>query len=114
MKANSKFMQLAKNLRKKQTKEEYKLWQLLKTNKTGYKFKRQFVVHNRYIVDFICLEKKLIIELDGSQHVDNKKDKVRDKYLQSLGFIVLRIWNNELNNNIKGVYEKIVDILDNN
>jgi very-short-patch-repair endonuclease len=114
MKTSSNFKQLAKDLRKGQTKEEYKLWQLLKTNKTGYKFKRQFVIHDKYIVDFICLEKKLIIELDGSQHVDNEQDKIRDKYLQSLEFMILRLWNNEVNKNIEGVYEKIVDTLNNN
>lgn len=112
IRTNDKFMQYSKNLRKGQTKEEYKLWQLLKTKKPGYKFKRHFVIDNKYIVDFICLEKRFIIELDGGQHCGSLKDKIRDEYLQNQGFIVLRIWNNEINGNIEGVYEKIIDILD--
>ncbi len=68
----------------------------------GYKFRRQQTIDN-YIVDFVCFENRLIIEIDGGQHAENEKDVERDKYLSKNGFKVLRFWNNEVFTNIKGV-----------
>ena len=101
---------LAKNLRKNDTDLEHKLWQAIRNRQiNNCKFRRQHQIDN-YIVDFICLEKQLIIELDGSQHVfeKNKKyDELRTKYLEKKGFKVLRFWNNEIFENFNGVLEKI-------
>ena len=60
-----------------------------------------------YVIDFICREKLLVIEVDGGQHADNKKDEERDAWLKSEGFKVLRFWNNEALTNMKGVLEVI-------
>ena len=65
-----------------------------------------------YIVDFVCLEKKLIIELDGGQHSDQASyDAERDAWLRSQGFFVLRFWNNDVLKNLAAVTEKIFDTL---
>jgi len=73
----------------------------------GLKFRRQQPIDN-YIVDFICLENKLIIEVDGGQHSLQKDEDVkRDAYLKKSGFKVLRFWNNEVLENMDGVLEKI-------
>ena len=62
----------------------------------------------RYVVDFVCLEEKLIIELDGGQHAENVEyDQERDAWLMSEGYKVLRFWNNELMNEMEGVLEQI-------
>ena len=103
--------QLARNLRTNSTKQERTLWKLLRNYKLkNLKFKRQHPIGN-YIVDFICKEKWLIIEIEGGQHneVENKiYDAKRTKYLNSRGYKVLRFWNNEIDNNIEGVYETIL------
>ena len=77
-----------------------------------YVFKRQHSI-GRFIADFYCPTKNLIIELDGSQHLDNKEyDQERTWYFESLGIKVIRFWNNEVNNNLKGVLMKIKEELD--
>lgn len=105
---------LARNLRKNQTSQEHILWNILRKRQlSGYKFRRQYPIGN-YIVDFVCREKKLIIELDGGQHNTIKgisSDNERTEYLYSLGFQILRFWNNEIDNNIEGVYQKIIKTL---
>jgi very-short-patch-repair endonuclease len=85
----------AQQLRKKFTETEIYLWRILRNRKfQGFKFRRQHPIEN-YIVDFICHSKKLIIELDGSQHLENVLyDKERMIYLKGLGYKVLRFWNN--------------------
>lgn len=107
---------LARKLRKNQTPQEQKLWNLLRNRQIlGYKFKRQHPIGN-YIVDFVCREIKLVIELDGGQHNTTDGiiyDNERSKYLQSIGFNILRFWNNEIDNNIEGVYQKIVKSIQN-
>ena len=110
----NKLTKIARNLRKHQTPHELKLWQLLRSRRfQNFKFRRQFPV-DKYIVDFCCLHNRLMIELDGGQHNENanlEKDEVRDKYLHDQGFTVLRIWNNEINNNLEGVAGKILSLL---
>ena len=77
----------------------------------GYKFHRQHSIGN-FIADFYCPTRKLIIELDGSQHLDNQEyDKERTEYFESLGIKVIRFWNNEINNNLNGVLMKIKEEL---
>jgi very-short-patch-repair endonuclease len=70
------------------------------------KFRRQHVVAP-YIVDFVSLERWLIVEADGSQHADNIADRRRDAYLLRLGFRVLRFWNNDVLENHSGVFDMI-------
>jgi very-short-patch-repair endonuclease len=94
------------------TDVEKKLWKQLRAKRfAGYKFKRQ-VPMQRYIADFICYQPKLIIELDGGQHAERTYyDRRRDAFFVSQGFEVLRFWNNEVNENMDGVMQTILDIL---
>ena len=99
-------------LRKNMTKEENHLWyDFLRKNE--YKFIRQKII-GRYIVDFYCAQAKLVIELDGAQHYEEKglkKDEERTKYLESYGLKILRIPNTEINKNFDGVCEYINKIV---
>jgi very-short-patch-repair endonuclease len=98
---------IAQELRKKSTDTEKYLWKYLRGKQLeGFKFRRQHPF-GRYIVDFINLERKIIIEVDGGQHLENKKDKLRDKWLKEQGYEVLRFWDNEVLTNIKSVLEVI-------
>ena len=105
---------LARNLRKNSTKEEYIIWQILRNRKFfNLKFKRQVPI-GKYIVDFLCEEKNIIIEIDGGQHNTDKniiKDEERTKFLESKGYKVIRFWNNDINSNLDGVYQKLMDYL---
>lgn len=98
----------ARNLRKNMTKEERHLWyDYLRNYKV--RFLRQKVIDN-YIVDFYCSKAKLVIELDGSQHYEEKaslSDKIRTEKIERYGLTVLRIPNNEINENFDGVCEFI-------
>ena len=95
-------------LRKNQTPQEIILWAHLRGAQMGFKFKRQHSV-GPYILDFYCPDKKLAIELDGSQHLTNKEyDQERTDYLLVLGINTIRFWNSEINNNINGVLQEIV------
>lgn len=103
---------LTRKLRQDQTPWEIKLWNTLKNRGIGnLKFRRQYKIGD-YVVDFFCPSKKLIIELDGGQHnLENYqvKDQERQKHLQSQGYKVLRFWNNEIDDNLEGVIEKIFE-----
>lgn len=98
----------AKTLRRNLTDAEQKLWYYLRAHRfMGRKFKRQKPI-GRYVVDFICLEEKLIIELDGGQHAESVTyDQERDVWLRSLGYTVLRFWNNEMLNETESVLERL-------
>jgi very-short-patch-repair endonuclease len=99
---------LAVRLRKNQTEAERKLWSQLRAKQLeGCKFRRQQPL-GTYIVDFICFEKKVIIELDGGQHMDQEaKDQIRDKWLTKQGYKVIRFWDGEVFENLPGVLETI-------
>ncbi len=86
----------ARELRHEQTPDEQALWRSLRDRRfAGFKFRRQYPI-GHYIVDFICLDSRLIVELDGAQHLDNHEyDQNRDAWLVEQGFRVLRFWNNE-------------------
>jgi very-short-patch-repair endonuclease len=103
-----KLNNIGKALRKRPTDVEKLLWKHLRAKQIeGFKFRRQQPIDN-YIVDFICLENRVVIEVDGGQHaVEKEKDRERDNYLQRHGFKVLRFWNNDVLQNIKGVLEVI-------
>jgi very-short-patch-repair endonuclease len=99
---------LGKALRKRPTDAEQLLWKHLRLKQMeGLKFRRQQPIDN-YIVDFVCLEKRIVIEVDGGQHaVQKEADIERDAYLRQQGFDVIRFWNNEILQNINGVLEVI-------
>ena len=105
----------ARRLRNNMTEQEKKLWYYLRKRFiNNCRFRRQYPIGN-YVVDFICREKNLIIELDGGQHNETKAiiyDKERTEYLESRGFKVIRFWNNDIDTNIETVLSKIVKILD--
>ncbi|MGK0289939.1 MAG: very-short-patch-repair endonuclease [bacterium] len=99
----------ARKLRFNSADVERKLWSKLRNRQIEEtKFRRQYPIEN-FIVDFCCLEKHLIIELDGSQHASSEKakDLVRDQILLEKGYIVLRFWNSEITGNLEGVLIKI-------
>ena len=97
-----------KSLRKSQTDAEGILWYHLRNrNFQNHKFRRQHLLCG-YIVDFVCLEKRLVIELDGGQHAErNEYDLTRTLKLEADGFQVLRFWNNEIFNAVDSVLEAI-------
>ena len=98
----------AKELRTNSTDAESLLWQRLKAKQLdGLKFRRQEQI-GRFIADFVCYEKSIIVEADGGQHaLEKKKDEERTQWLNSQGFTVLRFWNNDVLTNIEGVLEVI-------
>ena len=107
-KHNKQLVPLAKQLRKEMTKEERHLWyDFLRTH--PIRFSRQKVL-GKYIVDFYSADARLVIELDGSQHYEEEeiqKDKERTTFLEGYGLTVIRIPNNEVNRNFRGVCEYI-------
>ena len=94
--ADQKLIDKAKALRKTMTDAEQKLWHRLRAEQLGFKFRRQHPFSN-FVLDFVCLEKKLVVEVDGSQHVDEQAyDTYRTACLQKAGYTVLRFWNNQV------------------
>lgn len=94
------------------TKAESAIWEYLRNKRTGHKIRRQHIVGN-YIPDFICLSKKLIIEIDGKIHLKQKElDLLRTEKLNDLGFEIIRFTNEEVLDNPKLVAQKIKDMLD--
>jgi very-short-patch-repair endonuclease len=102
---------LAKKLRKEMTNAERALWRQLRAKQfEDLKFRRQQPISD-YIVDFVCFEKKLIIEVDGGQHVENEEsDRERTKWLAERGYQVIRFWNHDVLRNCTGVMERIMEI----
>ncbi len=100
----------AKNLRQNQTNAEDALWYYLRAKRLcGLKFKRQVPI-GHYIVDFMCFDRKVIVELDGSQHLSQKSyDKRRDEWFQAQGYQILRFNNIEFFENKEAVVEKIAE-----
>jgi very-short-patch-repair endonuclease len=98
----------ARALRSNPTEAEKFLWRRLRYEQVdGFKFRRQAPIGG-YIVDFVCFQARLVIELDGGQHAEQfERDAERTSWLESEGFSVLRFWNNEVFDNIEGVEERI-------
>lgn len=96
--------QLARQLRREQTPYEAKLWRLLRDRRLeNFKFRRQHPIE-RYVADFACVEKRLILELDGASHDDRlERDAVRDEFLLERGWTTLRFSNRDLMKNGEGV-----------
>lgn len=100
---------LAKKNKQNMTEAEKYLWNYLRGNSLGVRFRKQQVIDD-YIVDFVCLSKQLIIELDGGYHSEKEQmeyDRIRTEQLEYLGFRVIRFANQEVFSNIEKVLEKI-------
>jgi len=102
----------ARQLRRNPTEVERLLWQKLRFWQIdGFKFRRQQPLGN-YIVDFVCFERRLIVEIDGGQHAAQREyDAKRDSWLHDQGFIVLRFWNSDIVENMEVVLQSILDNL---
>jgi very-short-patch-repair endonuclease len=101
----------SRNLRRNATIAEQRLWNRVRSRTLcGVKFVRQEPI-GPYIVDLICRERRLIIEIDGGQHAASKRDAIRDQWLRDRHYRVLRFWNNDVMQNIDGVLEMIGDAL---
>jgi very-short-patch-repair endonuclease len=102
----------ARRLRLNQTDAERKLWWRLRNRQVAdAKFVRQEPI-GPYIVDFVCREQRLIVEVDGGQHADSPADKVRDSWLMSHNYRVMRFWNNDVLKNMDGVLTTIISAID--
>ena len=110
--SKSRLTQLARNLRQNQTDAELELWSILRSRQIERaKFKRQFPI-GPYIVDFMCLEARLVVEVDGSQHaLQECEDAIRTKFLEGKGLTVLRFTNLEVLTNLEGVVFMIGKLL---
>jgi very-short-patch-repair endonuclease len=105
--ANQFKTQRARQLRANSTKAELRLWRQLRSRSLcGHKFVRQEPI-GPYIVDFVCREQRLVIEVDGGQHATDRRDVIRDRWLAAHRYRVLRFWNHDVLGNIEGVLETI-------
>jgi very-short-patch-repair endonuclease len=94
----------ARTLRANGTREERKIWELLSRYRP--KFTRQLPI-GPYIADFACRQAKLIVEIDGGQHSESRRDRVRDRWLSEQGWTVFRIWNSDVRDNPIGAAQAI-------
>jgi very-short-patch-repair endonuclease len=105
----------ARHLRRNRTSAERRLWRELRQLKQiGCKFRQQVPI-DHFIVDFACLSRRLIVEVDGGTHSTDEevaRDARRERYLKAQGFQVLRVWNSDVRENISGVMDTIVGVLD--
>jgi very-short-patch-repair endonuclease len=91
-----RFRQFAKKMRREPTDAEAGMWRLLRDRRLAlFKFRRQ-VPFQSFILDFVCFEKRMIIEIDGSQHASSKRDTAREAVLMAEGFQIARYWNNDV------------------
>jgi very-short-patch-repair endonuclease len=101
----------ARRLRQTETEVEYRLWSDLRNRLlNGFKFSRQIPL-GPYVVDFVCREKMLVVELDGSQHNESKHDVHRTHWLNENGYSVIRFWNDEIMKERRAVLETILAVL---
>jgi len=102
---------VARTLRHQATDAERLLWSRLRDQRlAGYKFRRQHPI-GPYVVDFACVERHLVVEVDGGQHAldsERARDEERTRRIEAEGFRVLRFWNNEVLTNLEGVLEAIL------
>jgi very-short-patch-repair endonuclease len=100
--------QFARRLRRDMTEAEDRLWRELRSRRLDrIKFRRQVPIGS-YIADFACLDARLIVEIDGSQHAETHRDVVRDAELKRRGFRILRFWNDDVLKDINGVCGTII------
>jgi very-short-patch-repair endonuclease len=109
--ANSIKTARARRLRSDSTNAELRLWNRLRSHSiSGHKFVRQEPI-GPYVVDFVCREHRLVVEVDGGQHADSARDRIRDRWLAEHQYRVLRFWNNDVLGNTNGVLEIIAAAL---
>ncbi|MCW5718580.1 MAG: endonuclease domain-containing protein [Bauldia sp.] len=102
----------AKALRRRMTDAERRFWHAVRDRRLGgYKFKRQVPI-GRWIADFACLDAALVVEIDGGQHSESKRDVIRDRDLEVRGFLVVRYWNLEVLKNLAGVIDGLLITLE--
>lgn len=105
----------SRQLRRVQTIPEHELWSRVRNRQlSGLKFRRQYSI-GVYIADFVCIKKKIVIEVDGGQHnskISRAYDVRRTKYLENEGYSVIRFWNKEIMENIEGVLERTRSFLE--
>lgn len=110
-----KTIKRARALRKNMTKAEVLLWQQLRRRQMGgFKFRRQMPV-GPYVADFACSDRKLIVEVDGATHAEDDEityDTRRTGYIEAQGWTVYRVWNSEVYENMSGVIEGLMHVLD--
>ena len=103
----------ARKLRRASTDPERLLWAYLRNRHLGgYRFARQYPI-GPYFADFVCRERRLVVELDGGQHSDSSYDTARDRFLNRAGYSVLRYWNNDVTHNLNGVLDTLLLVLEN-
>jgi cyclase len=106
-KNKKQFKSIRQKLRKQETKPEKCIWFFIRNKKIGYKFRRQFSIDN-YVVDFYCHELKLIIEIDGSDHLYRyNNDKIRQKHLENLGYKIIHYTNENVLSQLEFVIKDI-------
>ena len=104
---------LARHLRSNLTEAEKKLWRHIRNKLLGgHRFRRQAEL-GAYVVDFVCFEAKVVVEIDGGQHADQiEEDATRTAWLETQGFSVIRFWNNEVTENVDGVLARLSTFLE--
>ena len=112
MKQAAEHFAFARHLRRSATDAERALWAQLRNRQLeGLKFRRQYPL-GPYTVDFVCFERKLVIEVDGGQHTAAaEQDELRTRWLRERGYMVLRFWNHEVLRNMVGVLARISESL---
>jgi len=104
--ARARMLGFARKMRQQPTAAESAMWTMLRAGRlSGFKFKRQQPI-GMYIVDFVCLDRRFIVEIDGGQHGETQ-DRVRSEWLTAQGFAIRRFWNNDVLQNPEGVFEAI-------
>ena len=102
----SHLLRFAKSMRRQPTDAEAAMWKMLRGGRIlGHKFKRQQPIGD-YIVDFVCFERRLVIEIDGGQHSESA-DRERSRWLRAKGFAILRFWNNDVLSQPEGIFDSI-------
>jgi very-short-patch-repair endonuclease len=100
--------EFAKEMRREPTDAEARMWKLLRDHRlANFKFRRQVPFQN-FILDFVCFERRLVIEIDGSQHASSDGDAARDTALMADGFRVARYWNNDVLHRSTSVLEDVL------
>lgn len=101
----------ARRLRRNETEEEVRLWSELRNRLlNGHKFSRQ-VPLGPYVVDFLCREQRLVVEVDGFHHAENRSDETRTRWLNANGYSLLRFWNHEITGERRAVLDTILGVL---
>ena len=110
MHKNTSSRAFARLQRTSMTREEVLVWSIIRKQQLGVRFRRQLPI-GPYFAAFACLSPKLIVEVDGGHHGD-EKDKRRDAYMRQKGWHVVRLWNNEVRSNLDGVQARLQPTLD--